>query len=100
MWSLYVKNKKKILKLTNIIVSAATAGIRAVAVIYSAGCKSSGPLITSSWNIFQTDKTSIGQHLEYLDGQLEPRKDGRKGIGSVWSVHIIDGIYYGRIHES
>ena len=94
------KIQRKILKLTNIIITTATAGIWAVAVIYSAGCKSSGPLITSSWNIFQTDKTSIGQHLKYWDGQLEQRKDGRKGIGSARPVHIIDGISYGRIHES
>ena len=59
------KIRKKILKLTNIVISTATAGIRAVAVIYSAGSQSSGPLITASWNIFQTHKTSIGQHLEY-----------------------------------
>ena len=59
------KVQRKILKLTYIIITTATAGIRAVAVIHSAGCQSSGPLITSSWNIFQTHKTSIGQHLKY-----------------------------------
>ena len=50
--------------LTNIVVAAATAGVRAVAVVHGAGGQPGRPLVTPRWDVFQTHETSIGQHLE------------------------------------
>ena len=50
--------------LTNIVVAAATAGVRAVAVVHSAGGQPRGALVAAGGDVLQAHETPISQHLE------------------------------------
>ena len=51
-------------RLTNIVVTAPTAGVRAVTVVHCAGGQPRRALVAAGGDVLQADETAIGQHLE------------------------------------
>ena len=53
-----------LISLTDIVVAAATARVRAVAVVHSAGGQPGGALVAAGGYVLQTHETPISQHLK------------------------------------
>ena len=51
-------------RLTNIVVTAPTAGIRAVAVVHCAGGQPRRALVAAGGDVLQAHETPVSQHLK------------------------------------